>query len=407
MHIVKHHIAAASLIAVAITSGTAHAGSVIEAGETTGLAAYAPLPEGGYFLNLGNWGVRDTNPNTGVGVDIPALIWSTPFTVLGARVEFLAATPVVDISVDQSTSTYGIYYPFFQPILAWDLGNGMSVGGGFGAYAPVGNSLTKDIVGNEGTMRGNLGVNYIANGWTLAATGTFETPTNKDHDVPAGYHQSANLDLTAYYALGKWQLGLVAYGELDTNVSKEVHGLHPQAEAAVGPLVGYNFGPLILQVKATRDVAQQNESGMNTVFWTNLVIPLWGASAPPPPPPPAPAPIAAPTPAPARTYLVFFDWDRSDLSSRATQIIAEAATASTHVQVTRILCNGYTDTSGTARYNQALSLRRATNVANELVKDGVSRSEIDIKGFGETHPLVQTGPGVREPQNRRVEIILS
>jgi outer membrane protein OmpA-like peptidoglycan-associated protein len=111
--------------------------------------------------------------------------------------------------------------------------------------------------------------------------------------------------------------------------------------------------------------------------------------------------------APARTYLVFFDWDRADLSSRASQIIAEAASASTHVQVTRILCNGYTDTSGTARYNMALSLRRANNVANELVKDGVPRGEIDIKGFGETHPLVPTGPGVREPQNRRVEIIFS
>ena len=104
---------------------------------------------------------------------------------------------------------------------------------------------------------------------------------------------------------------------------------------------------------------------------------------------------------------MFFDWDRSDLSSRATQIIAEAATASTHVQVTRINVNGYTDTSGTPKYNQALSVRRAESVANELVKDGVSRNEIDIKGFGETHPLVQTGPGVREPQNRRVEIILS
>ena len=126
----------------------------------------------------------------------------------------------------------------------------------------------------------------------------------------------------------------------------------------------------------------------------------------PPPPAPAPAAAAVPAPAPARTYLVFFDWDKSDLTARARQIISEAATASTHVQTTRIEVNGYTDLSGTARYNQGLSVRRADAVAAELVRDGVSRSEISIQGFGESHPLVPTAKGVREPQNRRVEIIL-
>jgi OOP family OmpA-OmpF porin len=126
----------------------------------------------------------------------------------------------------------------------------------------------------------------------------------------------------------------------------------------------------------------------------------------PPPPPPAPAPTAAPMPAPARTYLVFFDWDRADLTDRARQIIAEAAQASTRVQYTRIEVNGYTDRSGTPQYNQRLSVRRAQSVAAELVRDGVPRNAIQIHGFGETHPLVPTAAGVREPQNRRVEIIL-
>ncbi len=126
----------------------------------------------------------------------------------------------------------------------------------------------------------------------------------------------------------------------------------------------------------------------------------------PPPPPPAPVPVAAPPMAPARTYLVFFDWDRADLTARARQIIAEAAQASTRVQTTRIEVNGYTDLSGTAAYNQRLSVRRAESVQAELVRDGVPRQEIMIHGFGETHPLVPTAQGVREPQNRRVEIIL-
>jgi len=124
------------------------------------------------------------------------------------------------------------------------------------------------------------------------------------------------------------------------------------------------------------------------------------------PPPPAPAPVAAPAPAPARSYLVFFDWDKATLTDRARQIIREAAENSTHVRYTQIVVNGYTDTSGTPRYNMGLSIRRAQSVAAELVRDGVPRNVISIHGFGETHLLVPTGPGVREPQNRRVEIII-
>jgi hypothetical protein len=125
-----------------------------------------------------------------------------------------------------------------------------------------------------------------------------------------------------------------------------------------------------------------------------------------PPPMPVPAAVAAPAPAPARSYLVFFDWDKATLTTRAQQIIKEAADNSTKVAYTRIEVNGYTDTSGTPQYNQGLSMRRADAVAAELVKDGVPKNVIAIQGFGETHLLVPTGPGVREPQNRRVEIII-
>jgi OOP family OmpA-OmpF porin len=125
-------------------------------------------------------------------------------------------------------------------------------------------------------------------------------------------------------------------------------------------------------------------------------------------PEPAPAPIATAVPASpvSRSYLVFFDWDKANLTDRARQIVSEAAANSTKVQYTRLEVNGYTDTSGTPKYNQGLSVRRAQAVAAELVKDGVPKSAITIQGFGETHLLVPTGEGVREPQNRRVEIII-
>ena len=129
-------------------------------------------------------------------------------------------------------------------------------------------------------------------------------------------------------------------------------------------------------------------------------------SAPPVEPPAAPIPTAAPAPAASRSYLVFFDWDKASLTERARAIVKEAADNSTRVQYTRIEVNGYTDTSGTPRYNQGLSVRRAKTVAAELMRDGVPQQAIDIKGLGESNPLVPTGAGVREPQNRRVEIII-
>jgi outer membrane protein OmpA-like peptidoglycan-associated protein len=126
---------------------------------------------------------------------------------------------------------------------------------------------------------------------------------------------------------------------------------------------------------------------------------------------PQPMPVAAAAPpAPAqqlaRTYLVFFDWNRSDLTDRARQIIAEAATTRNSVRSTRIEVSGHADRSGSPQYNQALSQRRADTVAAELVRRGVPQNEIGIQAFGESRPLVPTADGVREPQNRRVEIVI-
>ncbi|OYV32350.1 MAG: hypothetical protein B7Z81_12890 [Acidocella sp. 20-61-6] len=141
-------------------------------------------------------------------------------------------------------------------------------------------------------------------------------------------------------------------------------------------------------------------------FMAGLRYALFSAPMMAPAPAPAPAPVAAPAPAPARTYLVFFDWDKYNLTPRADQVIAQAASDSRGQTVTKLEVSGYTDTSGTAPYNMGLSERRAKAVAAQLVADGVPASEIEIHAYGETHLLVPTGPDVREPQNRRVEIVL-
>jgi len=114
--------------------------------------------------------------------------------------------------------------------------------------------------------------------------------------------------------------------------------------------------------------------------------------------PPPPQPVAAPS------YMVFFDWDRSDLSQQAMSTIGQAANAWKSGGNPRITATGHTDTSGPNGYNMALSIRRANAVKGALVSQGVPAASIATVGRGEEQPLVATGDGVREPQNRRVEI---
>jgi opacity protein-like surface antigen len=124
----------------------------------------------------------------------------------------------------------------------------------------------------------------------------------------------------------------------------------------------------------------------------------FGAVAAPPPPPPAPA--AAPS------FMVFFDWDRSNLSAQALNTIKQAANAFKTKGNARITATGHTDRSGPENYNMALSLRRANAVKDALVREGVPATAIAVIGRGEANPLVPTADGVREPQNRRVEIVI-
>ena len=120
-------------------------------------------------------------------------------------------------------------------------------------------------------------------------------------------------------------------------------------------------------------------------------------------PPPAAAKPVAPMAAPEK-YLVFFEFNKSTLTPEAKKAIANAATAAKSGKVARLVCTGYTDRAGSDAYNMALSQRRANAVKAELAKLGIPAAQVATVGRGEANPLVPTADGVREAQNRRVEI---
>jgi OOP family OmpA-OmpF porin len=158
--------------------------------------------------------------------------------------------------------------------------------------------------------------------------------------------------------------------------------------------------------KASIDGHDSNEFNYNLI---QLALTYRFAAPMAPPPAPAPMPAAAPAPPPPqppRTFLVFFDFDRYNLTPDARKVIEAAAQSFKQNGSATIEVSGYTDLAGTQAYNLKLSQRRADAVANYLAKQGVAKNVLDIKWFGKEHPRVPTPDGVREPQNRRVEIVM-
>jgi outer membrane protein OmpA-like peptidoglycan-associated protein len=124
--------------------------------------------------------------------------------------------------------------------------------------------------------------------------------------------------------------------------------------------------------------------------------PAPGAAPPPPPPPP---PVCNKGP-----FIVFFEWDSAAITGDASAVLDSAVQAYGSCGAVPVMLAGYADRSGPARYNLGLSKRRDAAVQSYLVGHGIPASAISSQAFGEANPRVPTPDGVRELQNRRVEI---
>jgi len=312
----------------------------------------------------------------------------------------LAALPIGAANA-QSMFSPGPSYPGFyvgaEGGLNWLLNNNSySMNTGWAAGGKVGYDFVGPRIELEGIYRQNNGTGVVG-----YPNGTFASQSGKINQVSvmanALYDFFPGATITPYVGAGAG----VAFVDPSISPGCTMCSTQFAYQGIVG--IGYNMAPgwrldLDGRYYGTTNPGQYTNNNFSVMLGLTYKFgqPETAAAAPPP----APAPAAAPS------FMVFFDWDRSDLSAQAQQTLQQVASAYKQRGSARVVATGHADRSGPDDYNMALSLRRANAVKNSLVSNGVPASVISVVGKGESQPLVQTADGVREPQNRRVEIVL-
>ena len=305
----KTWLAAGALaLTVVMTSTASYAQTTTVPGEQVGLATGAPLPEGIYALDTFVYRQTARSSAVDVGVNVPVLVWSTPFVPFGGRVELLVAPPTVftfgknsgpaavrDTSINVGTFVGGIW--------AFDVGNNFGVSLLGGVYLNELNGDRGVLVQNNGafvgapvlgqlasnTYRFGVAGSYTGDGYNLTANltaniydspaafpggavGTVAFPTTRG---PFRIYDSLNLDLTATKKFGKFEIGAIGYGTYNFDTSAFSLAAGNRGSFSVGGLIGYDFGPVTAQVYAARTVATAVRGTETTEVWGRLIVPLY------------------------------------------------------------------------------------------------------------------------------------
>lgn len=151
--------------------------------------------------------------------------------------------------------------------------------------------------------------------------------------------------------------------------------------------------------------AVETESEMELTKHTVSIGLRYGYNDPPPVPVVAPPPVVVPPP--PKTFIIFFGFNKCNITAEADAVLSEAASAAKSSGSASVRIVGHTDTVGSNSYNQKLSECRANAAKANLVGKGVSEGSISTSGKGESELMVQTGDSVKEPQNRRATVDLN
>lgn len=282
--------AAAAVMSIGAATSALGA-SVTRPGDTIGLAVGIPLPEGLYLGNNTTQECRNTKPQTTCYlVDTPIIVWSTPWTIFGARLQ-PAFGPLVPIKFNSGANGIrGLFNSFAAAQLIWDLGNNWGFSYMLGGYT---NNRSSTVAFSSGSLNQRFGLSYTGNGWNRSANiiwgSQFDSVTNKPQLSPCPDSPGRgcnphflNVDLTATKRFGKWELGPV--GLFSTDLNKPTAGYKKQSQLALGGLVGYYFEPVSVQAYVTSDVYANNYGGSKNISGNfRITIPLWYPRGAPPP----------------------------------------------------------------------------------------------------------------------------
>ena len=305
-------VAGAAALTLSISASASYAGYA-QPGETMGVSLLSPLPEGVFFADLEDYGRSHVNAalpssNTGVGVNIPVIIWSTPFSFYNTRLEFILATPFAHFD-GAGLDRVGAIDVGFGPLLAHDFGNGLT--GGIGALirSPDASANIQDLSGRTATevdIRQSLqykvtggafnGITLIENAFftsclcrnygPVTTTANGATGVSVQNDLFAG-------DFAIEKTIGKLTVGFTGFGNIDTDNKNGLNrtlapGGFPQGErnVALGGLINYDFGKFTLTGIVTRSVISSPvvpgvAFSAETRGWLRLVVPLYVAPTAP------------------------------------------------------------------------------------------------------------------------------
>jgi hypothetical protein len=285
----KATILGATMAAIGL-SGAAQAYTVTPPGERAGIDLASPLPEGVYFVDLAGVGNNRgaTLPSSSFDYNVPIIAWATPWTILGGRIQLLVAAPEASVSFGQnSLLARGIYNPFVAGQIAFNLGNGFSASYLAGAYIAVDSpNNTGPLAGawNQTTFHQQLALAYHGGGWNATANLMYGILGN-NNTTGAQNSNYFNYDLGLTHTFGKWEVGIIGYGSVTNSINGYwLRGVYqPYASGlnqfALGGLIGYNFGPVIMQFSLSTDVAS-NYPSKATFAGLHVVIPIWAPEAP-------------------------------------------------------------------------------------------------------------------------------
>jgi hypothetical protein len=280
-------------------------------GINEGLAAGALPPPGVYFINDsqiapsykgfgGTFGAPSGHVNQDIKlfayVDVPVLLWVPGWKFLGADYGMAIVQPFdyTNLRVGNAAKGYqtGAQWGNFNTVLvpyelSWKLPCDFHVKTGLGVALndPTSSPATKGTLGGGAfapsgngtyTFEPTLGISWLHAGWNLSADFHYAFQT-KDSGTDYQSGQQLAIDYTATYTWGKWTFGVGAGQETQTTCDSQFGNTIADSKAnawTVGPIVGYNFGPISMQFIYNFPVYFNNDVGGSWLV-LRMVMPLW------------------------------------------------------------------------------------------------------------------------------------